>query len=76
MSGCRNNLEFLDLLSIASFCIGLMNLDENITQGDMQDLEQQFNTQTRTVLNEIHAHLQDQDEKINEILQLLKEQRE
>ena len=76
MSGCRNNLEFLDLLSIASFCIGLMNLDENITQGDMQDLEQQFNTQTRTVLNEIHAHLQDQDEKINEILQLRKEQRE
>ena len=76
MSGCRNNLEFLDLLSVASFCIGLMNLDENITQGDMQDLEQQFNTQTRTVLNEIHAHLQDQDEKINEILQLLKEQME
>lgn len=38
MNNNNNQLGFLDLLSIASFCIGLMNLDENITQGDMQDL--------------------------------------
>lgn len=73
MSGCRNNLEFLDLLSIASFCIGLMNLDENITQGDVQQLQQQFDSNVSIVLDEIHAHLQDQDEKINEILTILKE---
>ena len=69
----NNQLELLDLLSIASFCIGLMNLDENITQGDMQDLEQQFNTQTKKVLDEIHNHLKSQDLKIDEILNRLKE---
>ena len=35
----NSQLDFLDLISMASFCIGLMNLDENITQGDMQDLQ-------------------------------------
>lgn len=69
----NNQLELLDLLSIASFCIGLMNLDENITQGDMQDFEQQFNTQTKKVLDEIHDHLKSQDLKIDEILNRLKE---
>ena len=36
----KNQLSFLDLINIASFCIGLMNLDENLTQGDKQDLMQ------------------------------------
>ena len=64
----RNQLSFLDLISIASFCIGLMNLDENLTQGDKQDLMQKFNDQTETVLKEIHEHLQEQDQKIDLIL--------
>lgn len=64
----RNQLQFLDLLSIASFCIGLMNLDENITQGDIQDLQQQFDQQTHNVLDEIHEHLQIQDAKLDKIL--------
>ena len=67
----KNQLQFLDLLSIASFCIGLMNLDENITQGDMQDLQQKFDKQTNTVLNEIHQHLEMQDAKLEEILERL-----
>ncbi len=64
----RNQLSFLDLVSIASFCIGLMNLDENLTQGDKQDLMQEFNNQTENVLKEIHRHLQEQDRKIDLIL--------
>ena len=69
----NNQLELLDLLSIASFCIGLMNLDENITQGDMQDLEQQKKKTKKKVLDEIHDHLKSQDLKIDEILNRLKE---
>ena len=69
----NNQFEFLDLLSIASFCIGLMNLDENITQGDMQDLEQTFNEKTTKVLDEIHEHLKVQDSKLEEITNILKE---
>jgi hypothetical protein len=72
----RNQLEFLDLLSIASFCIGLMNLDENITQGDMQDLAQNFNIRAETILEEIHGHLEMQDAKLNEIQKAIKELRE
>ena len=64
----KNQLSFLDLINIASFCIGLMNLDENLTQGDKQDLMQKFNDQTETVLNEIHQHLKEQDQKIDLIL--------
>lgn len=64
----RNQLSFLDLINVASFCIGLMNLDENLTQGDKQDLMQRFNDQTEIVLKEIHQHLQEQDQKIDLIL--------
>ena len=68
MNTQKNQISFLDLISIASFCIGLMNLDENLTQGDKQDLMQQFNDQTEAVLKEIHEHLQEQDQKIELIL--------
>lgn len=67
----KNQLEFLDLLSIASFCICLMNLDENITQGDMQDLQHDFATRAEILLEEIHNHLNNQDNKLDNILQRL-----
>ena len=54
-------LSFIDLLSIMSFCIGLMNLDINITQEDVDN-------QTQTILNEVHAHLEMQDDKLDSIL--------
>lgn len=73
MNNANSQLGFIDILSIASFCIGLMNLDENITQGDMQDLQQQVNVQTDFLLQEIHQHLQSQDEKIDKILKLLED---
>lgn len=69
----KSQLNFIDLLSMASFCIGLMNLDENITQGDMQDLQQRFDKQTNNALDEIHSHLKMQDAKLNEIIERLNE---
>lgn len=75
MNNC-NQLEFLDLLSIASFCIGLMNLDENTTQGDMQDLTQEFNLRVEAILDEIHGHLEIQDAKLEEISKAIKELKE
>lgn len=60
----NKELSFLDLISIASFCIGLMNLDENITQGDLAD-------KTDRILTEIHDHLTDQDQKIDWIMEKL-----
>ena len=56
--------DLLDMLGLLSFFIGLMNLEENITQGDLQD-------KTQFIIDEIHAHLEKQDDKIDEILRRL-----
>ena len=61
----NNQLSFIDVLSIASFCIGLMNLDENVTQGDLAD-------KSERILDEVHTHLQEQDEKLDWIMEKLK----
>ena len=62
----------LDLITIMSFVIGLMNYDENLTQNDKQELQEDFSRKVNRVLKEIHEHLEKQDAKIEEILLLLK----
>ena len=57
----NEQLSFIDLLSILSFCIGVMNLDLNVSAEDIDN-------QTQTLLNEIHAHLEKQDTQLKEIL--------
>ena len=69
-----NNLDFIDLLSIASFCVGLVNLEENLTQGDKQDLVEEFNNKAELLLNEIHSHLELQDTKLDNILMRLEKE--
>ena len=63
-----NQLSFIDLLSIASFAIGLENLEENLTQGDKQDLQKDLSDKADLLLKEIHEHLERQDQKIDESL--------
>ena len=69
----RNQLDLMDILNVLSFYIGLLNLQENLTQGDKQDLIRQFDTQTATILKELHKHLEVQDNKIDYILKRLEE---
>ena len=66
-----NQLSFIDMLSIASFAIGLENLEENLTQGDKQDLQKDLSDKADLLLKEIHEHLEQQDKKIDEILRRL-----
>lgn len=68
----NQQLNFVDTLSIASFIIGLMNLDENLTQNDKQELMKELANKSDLLLKEIHRHLQSQDKKIDMILQELK----
>lgn len=68
-------LDFIDILSIASFCIGLANLEENLTQGDKQDLQDDLSNKADMLLKEIHKHLEDQDIKLNLLIQELEELR-
>lgn len=63
--------NFLDALNLMSFVIGLMNLNENLTQGDKQDIMKNLSEKADTILKEIHAHLEEQDGKINKILEII-----
>ena len=69
----NGQLDFLDLISIMSFVIAVINLDENITQSDKQDLLNEFNDKAELLLNEIHKHLEDQDARLSAIQNTLKE---
>lgn len=62
------NQNTMDVLNILSFVIGLLNLNENLTQGDKQDLMSAFDKQTETVLKDIHERLDSQDEQLKNIL--------
>lgn len=65
----NNQLTFLDIISIMSFCISLMNLNENLSQGDKQDLQNDLAEKMEIILQEIHGHLEKQDIKIDKILE-------
>lgn len=67
----NNQFSFLDVLNIMSFCIALMNLNENLGQGDKQDILENFSRNADTLLSDIHSHLAKQDEKIDKILEVL-----
>jgi hypothetical protein len=70
-SGDNGQFTFLDTIGLLSFAISMMNYGENITQSDKQDLQQDLTDKINLVLNEIHGHLQEQDEKIDRIMEEL-----
>lgn len=64
--------DFLDIITLMSFLISLENLDLNVTQEDAQNLERNMDDKMNRLLNEIHAHLEEQDRKIDMILEELR----
>ena len=68
-SGDGGEWTFIDILSVMSFCIGLQNLDLNIEQSDLDEQTQELDRRLRTVVDDIHRHLQEQDRKIDMILE-------
>ena len=66
-------LDFIDILSILSFLVALMNLDENLTQGDKQELQEDLANKADILLSEIHSHLEQQDIKLDGIIKELEE---
>ena len=69
----RKEWDFIDILSVMSFCIGLQNLDLNIAQEDLDNQTQELDKRLRGNVEDIHRHLAVQDEKLNIILKILKE---
>ena len=70
-NGSNGEFTFLDTLNIISFLIGTMNLQENLTQGDKQELLETFSKKADELLQEIHSHLRNQDNKIDKILEVI-----
>lgn len=69
----NEQFDFLDLLNILSFVIGILNYQENLTQSDKQELMNKVDEDTKTAIEEVHRHLQMQDEKIDTIMKLLED---
>lgn len=66
-----DNNNYSDLINLIGLIIGVMNLEENLTQNDKQDLIDNFNNEIHNLLKEVHTHLEKQDKKIDKILSLL-----
>lgn len=71
-TGDNGEWTFLDIVSLMSFCIGLQNLDMNSTQEDMQNADHNSAVRADRILQEVHSHLEEQDKKIDMILEVLK----
>ena len=70
-SGESGEFSFIDMLSIASFLVGVENLDMNLTQDDKQDIQNDFSAKADMLLKEIHGHLEKQDNMLNQIMEVL-----
>jgi hypothetical protein len=68
-----DRLSSMDMLSIASYIIGLQNLDMNISQTDFQGATKLLDKEMRDGIKDIHDHLAIQDKKIDLILKELEE---
>lgn len=68
-SGNNGEWTFLDIISLIGFCVGLQNLDLNISQENLDNQTQELDARLREVVDDIHRHLTAQDEKINRILE-------
>ena len=71
--GTGDNLDFLDTISLLSFLLGIVNLQENLGQSDKQDLQRDLSEKSDVILAEIHKHLEEQDRLLNEIWSKLNE---
>ena len=72
-SGNNGELTFLDAVSLASFLIGVQNLDMNLTQDDKQDIQHTFDQRLSQTMSEVHNHLEIQDKKLDMILKRLED---
>lgn len=58
------NQRTLDAMAFIGFLIGVANYEENLSQSDVQDM-------IKGALRDVHEHLEEQDNKIDHIIELL-----
>lgn len=60
----NKNIEFLDIIAIISFALQMQNQSKIFGISDVQE-------ELHKAVEEIHAHLESQDEKLNKIMGVL-----
>lgn len=65
MDGNNQQLDILDMITIVGFILNIQNYGKNVDQSKMQEAISQ-------AVGDIHNHLQIQDKKIDNILEILK----
>lgn len=63
--------EFLDFIAVASFWIGILNYDENLSQSDKDDMMNQTSATMEAMLNRLEDDLEEQNQMLREILDSL-----
>lgn len=63
--------EFLDFIAVASFWIGILNYDENLSQSDKDDMMNQTSATMEAMLNRLEDDLEEQNQMFREILDSL-----
>ena len=76
MSESRFNQDFMDLLAVLSFIIGILNYDENLSQSDKDDLMHELDEKTTKMLDKIEEDLEEQNDMLREILKRLEHKNE
>lgn len=71
MNNQNRQFDFLDLLNILSFMIGLENLYENRSQSAQNDVNAANDREAHYILDAIGKRLDAQDAMLNEILERL-----
>lgn len=71
----NNNLKSLDILSIASFLLGYENLIENREQSRQNNVQSANDKQAKYLLEEIQRQFDEQNKKINRILEILEKEK-
>lgn len=69
----NNNQNYSDLLNALSLILAVENLNENRQQSQYNDVHRANDEQAELILNNINKRFAEQDETINEILKICKE---
>ena len=67
----NSQLNLVDMFSIVSMLFGMMNYNENSNQGDKQVILSGLANQADIMLKDINGHLQQQDKKLDDIIERL-----
>lgn len=67
----NSQLNLVDMLSVVSMLFGMMNYNENSNQGDKQAILSGLANQADIMLKDINGHLQQQDKKLDNIIERL-----